>query len=150
MKLRIYGDGDRRDAILQEAAACRFEGLSLPGPTVAPEKALAGFDIFALSSDTEQMPISLMEAMAAGLPVAATDVGDIAEMVSAENRRFVTPAGDDAALAAAIRRLAGDAELRAKIGEANRAKAAAAFALDKMVAAHAALYEKVAKAGRAH
>jgi glycosyltransferase involved in cell wall biosynthesis len=54
------------------------------------------------------MPISLIEAMAAGLPVAATDVGDVRAMLAEENRRFVTPVAAEAALAASITRLLGE------------------------------------------
>jgi len=146
LTLRIHGEGDQRDAILQAARSTGLKGVELPGATNAPEAALASFDIFALSSDTEQMPISLMEAMATGLPVAATDVGDIAQMVSAENRPFVTPAGDEAALAASIKTLAGDPALRARLGAANQAKARAEFAAERMVAAYAALFRQVAAA----
>ncbi|MEQ1931446.1 MAG: glycosyltransferase family 4 protein [Parvularculaceae bacterium] len=142
LRLALYGEGDQRAAIEAESAACSFEGLALPGATVAPEKALAEFDIFALSSDTEQMPISLMEAMASGLAVVATDVGDIAGMVSAENGPFIAPLGDDRALAEAIAALARDPDLRRRLGEANRAKARERFSLDKMVAAQRTLFEK--------
>jgi glycosyltransferase involved in cell wall biosynthesis len=145
LRLVLYGEGDQRQAIARAAEEAGFKGLSLAGATAAPEEALKGFDIFALSSDTEQMPLSLMEAMAAGLPVAATDVGDIAAMVSPKNRGFITPAGDEAALSAAIRRLAGDPGLRAVVGEANRAKARAVFGLDRMTAAHLSLYRDVAR-----
>lgn len=145
VQLLIYGEGDQRGAIEREAAAQAFVGLSLPGATTAPEEALAGLDIFALSSDTEQMPLSLMEAMAAGLPVAATDVGDIARMVSAKNRPYVTPLGDDAALARTIATLASSPELRRDLGTANREKARAEFGVDKMVAAHFDLYRRTAR-----
>ena len=63
------------------------------------------------------MPLSVIEAMAAGLPVAATEVGDVAAMLAAENQAFVTPL-EDAALAGAIAALARDAALRA--GSARR------------------------------
>ena len=72
------------------------------------------------------MPLSVLEAMAAGLPVAATDVGDIASMVAAENRPFITPL-DETALAKAIASLIRDPALRQRVGAANRAKAVAEF-----------------------
>ncbi|MDT7953462.1 MAG: glycosyltransferase, partial [Acetobacteraceae bacterium] len=87
-----------------------------------PDELIQGFDIFALSSDTEQMPISLLEAMAAGLPTAATDVGDIASMLPVENRPFITPC-DDRALGAALLKLARDSGLRAELGRASRQRA---------------------------
>ncbi len=113
-----------------------------------PAPVYRGLDVFALSSDTEQMPLSVIEAMASGLPVAATAVGDVAEMLAASNRRFVTPP-DEAALARAIVALARDAGLRAEVGAANRAKAEAEFGQAAMVAAWAGLFDDATRPPRA-
>ena len=100
-------DGGRRKL---ERAAHRL-GLStaavLVGPTAAPERTLGDVDIFALSSDTEQMPLSILEAMAAGLPIVATDVGDVRAMVADDNLPFIVPR-DAARMAEAMRRPSGD------------------------------------------
>ncbi|HOP19119.1 MAG TPA: glycosyltransferase [Parvularculaceae bacterium] len=138
-KLVIHGEGPERESLA--AAASEYKvALDLPGQTNTPEAALAAIDIFALSSDTEQMPLSLMEAMASGLPVISTDVGDVKQMVCEENREFITPLGEDDAYAKALRRLISDAPLRARLGAANAAKARAEFALDRMVADYRTLY----------
>jgi len=83
--------------------------------------------------DTEQMPYGLLEAMAAGMPVAATDVGDIKAMVAEENRQFIVNPADEAALTGALRNLLRDAALRAKLAAANQAKAKAEFSIDSMI-----------------
>jgi len=146
IRLEIVGDGPERaslaKAIEDVSGASR---MALPGATSLPEGAYGRFDIFALSSDTEQAPLSLMEAMAAGLPVVATDVGDIRIMVCDENRRFITPLGDDAAYVGAIRALAADPALRMRLGRANAEKARRDFALEKMLDAHRALYCSMAE-----
>lgn len=100
---------------------------------------LRGIDVFALSSDTEQMPNSLLQAMAAGRPVAAVDVGDVRAIVAEENRRFVVPRGDAAALAGALADLAGDATRRATLGRLNQERVKARYDLDDMVAAYSSL-----------
>ena len=81
---------------------------------------------FALSSDTEQMPLSVIEAMAGGLPVLATDVGDVWLMVAEANAPFVAPL-DDVAFAASLAAIAGDRDRRQRIGLANLAKAQREF-----------------------
>ena len=139
--LEIVGDGPERSALMN--AAEKIGGVTFSGQNNQPEKAYEKFDIFAMSSDTEQMPLSLMEAMAAGLPVAATDVGDIADMVSEENRRFITPKEDEHALAASLAELAGDPVLRQALGQANLAKAQCEFSLEMMVGAYRTLFESV-------
>jgi glycosyltransferase involved in cell wall biosynthesis len=98
-----------------------------------------GFDIVALSSDTEQMPMAVLEAMAAGLPVAATDVGDVRAMLAPENAALLTPL-DAGALAGALDALLGDAGLRARLGAANRARAEAVYDQAAMFAAYEALF----------
>jgi glycosyltransferase involved in cell wall biosynthesis len=99
--------------------------------------------VFALSSVAEGMPITLLEAMAAGLPVVATDVGGVASMVEAGVTGTLVPAGDPHALAAALRAYVADEELRCRHGGAGRARVAAHFSLRAMVSAYVALYDEL-------
>ncbi len=144
IRLVIVGDGPERAAINAAATSAGLVGerLVMPGFMAHPAQWIGHFDVLALSSHSEQAPICVIEAMAAGLPIASPAVGDVAAMVAAENRPFV--AADSAALGAALAALAGDPALRARIGAANRAGAAARFAEAQMVAAYASLYEGAA------
>jgi glycosyltransferase involved in cell wall biosynthesis len=136
-RLVICGDGAERAGL---EATARANGIAdrcvFTGYLARPELALAGFDIFAMSSDTEQMPYGLLEAMCGGLPVAATDVGDIRAMVSDDNRQFVVNVADEAALTGALRSLLKDAALRAKLGAANKAKVRGEFSIQTMIEAY--------------
>ncbi len=140
-KLVIVGDGPERPELEALAATLGLKGrVHFAGHVPQPEALIRSFDIFAMSSDTEQMPISLLEAMAAGLPVAATDVGDIASMVPAQGRPFVTPC-DDAALASALTALLQDPALRITLGRASREKASTSFAQAEMFRRWSALLD---------
>lgn len=140
LQLVIVGEGPERETIRAQAAASGLDDMCMPGFVAEPWRVAGIFDIFALSSDSEQFPISLVEAMAAGRPVAATDVGDVAEMVAMENRFLIVPPHDEAGLAASLGALAHDAALRASIGAANQAKADRCFAEADMIGAYAELY----------
>ena len=123
VRLVIVGDGPELPRLRRLAADLGLaDKVFFVGNVSAPEAYYASFDIFALSSDTEQMPLSIIEAMAAGLPIAATAVGDVPTMVSDENYRFVT-GRDDRSLAVALRALLLDRALLRRLGEANQATA---------------------------
>lgn len=139
-RLVIAGDGPERAGLeaLAESLGLgqrvRFAGHVSDLPPL-----YAGFDVFALSSDTEQMPLAVMEAMAAGLPIAATDVGDVRDMLAPENQPFIA-ALDETALARSLAALLGDSTLRSRVGVANRAKALVAFDQAAMFRAYRALW----------
>ena len=142
-QLVILGEGPEREAILAEALALDIgHRVHLPGHVADPAKAIALFDIFALSSDSEQFPLSVVEAMAAGLAVVSPAVGDVAAIVSEENRRFVTGPGDEAAFGSALAALAGDEALRRRIGAANQIRARAEFDAARMVERYRDVYAR--------
>lgn len=141
-RLVIVGDGPERARIREAAEKSGVaDRLLMPGFLPDPARYVGLFDIFALSSDSEQFPISLIEAMAAGLPAAATGVGDIPAIVAKENLAFIAGTADAAELGDCLARLIGDAELRQCVGAANQAKAAAAFDETRMIERYRALYE---------
>ena len=140
-QLVILGDGPEREAIGAEVMRLGIaHRVHLPGFVADPATAVGLFDLFALSSRSEQFPISVVEAMAAGLAVAAPAVGDVAAMVAPENRPYIAPAGDEVALAAALAALAGDEALRGLVGSANRDFARLNYDQTAMVRAYRAIY----------
>ncbi len=138
-RLVIVGAGPERAKLEAISGTLGLaERVRFAGHTDRTEEFYRDFDVFALSSDTEQMPLSVLEAMASGLPVVATDVGDVREMLAAENAAFVVPR-DDAALADALLRLLAAPEQARAIGAANRAKAEREYDQARMFATYAAL-----------
>lgn len=121
VRLVIAGDGPERARLetlsrtLGVAERVRFLGRV---DDIA--KVLAGFDVYALTSVTEQLPISLLEAMSAGKPVAAVDVGDVKRALSFDNRAHVVAKGDPIGFVAALESLLADAALRKRLGAQNR------------------------------
>ncbi len=129
VRVLVVGDGNERAALEHLAAQPPLAGrVHFAGHLADPRSAYGAMDIFALTSDTEQMPIALLEALAAGLPAIATDVGDVREMVPAEGKEFVEAlggAGEPLAqrLARGLLRLARDPKLRARLAAAARIRA---------------------------
>ena len=139
-RLVIVGDGNERGGLTALAVSLGVaDRVTFTGRRDDTPALYADFDIFAMSSDTEQMPLSLIEAMASGLPVASTDVGDIRSMLAAANAPYVGPL-DDAALAGSLSALLRDPTLRSGLGAANLAKAQRDFAQAAMFARYRALW----------
>ncbi len=136
--LLIAGEGAEREA-LQAAAADHGVSLHLPGHLEDLRAVYSAFDVFAISSDSEQQPVALLEAMAAGLPVCATDVGDVGLTLPKTQREWVVGLDDDA-LAAGLRQLAGDAGLRGRLGGGNRSHVETNYTVQAMLAAYAGIY----------
>jgi len=139
--VRLAGDGPALPAV---AAALTRNGLShrveLLGARDDIPELLARSDVFVLSSRSEGFPVSVLEAMAAGLPVVATDVGGVAEAVEDGETGFLVPAADSEALARALERLVLDGELRRRLGAAGRARALSLFDVSGYRAAYGELY----------
>jgi glycosyltransferase involved in cell wall biosynthesis len=140
-RLVIVGDGPELPALKNRAEDLHVaRHVTFTGATAKPEKLLPSFAVFALSSNTEQMPLSILEAMAAGRPVAATDVGDVRHMVCEENRPFVvTP--EAPALAEAIITLLDNPNRARLIGEANARRARGGFDQSQMFASYRTLFD---------
>ncbi|MFD2782602.1 glycosyltransferase [Novosphingobium pokkalii] len=135
------GRGPEREAILTQAMDLNVgHRVHLPGHVPDPALAVGLFDFFALSSDSEQFPLSVVEAMAAGLAVASPAVGDVAEIVSPDNARFITPPGDESALAQAMLDLALDELARRRAGAANRVIATRDYDESVMAQRYARIY----------
>jgi glycosyltransferase involved in cell wall biosynthesis len=142
----LVGEGPMRSAV---ASDVRRRGLAarielLGGRTDVPNL-LASADIFVLSSRSEGLPISVLEAMAAGLPVVATDVGGLSELVVDGKTGLLVPPADGTALAEAVQRLLRDPELRRRFGARARLRAEQRFDLMRFREAHIAIYRRELK-----
>jgi glycosyltransferase involved in cell wall biosynthesis len=135
----IVGDGPDREAVAAELG----DAGALLGERDDVAERLAQADVFVLSSRSEGLPLAILEAMAAGLPVVATAVGGIPELVADGETGLLVPPGDADALAGALRRLVADPGLRRRLGEAARARVEERFSLTAMRRAHLALYERL-------
>lgn len=144
-RLLLAGDGSlRRETEAKAAALGIAERVRFLGARTDVAEMLAACDLFVLASDWEGSPVSILEAMASGLPVIATAVGGVPELVEDGVSGLLAPPGDAVALAAALRRLASDPEARRRFGQAGRERAER-FGAGRMVAAYAELFERLAR-----
>lgn len=140
----VIGDGPRRPSVEAAVSRAGLDGrVILAGARADVPRVLAALDLFVTASDTEGLPNAAMEAMAAGLPVVATDAGGTREVVAEGVTGRVVPPGRLVPLLEASRPLVRDAALRRRMGEAGRARIASEFGVERMVAATRAVYEEV-------
>jgi glycosyltransferase involved in cell wall biosynthesis len=112
------------------------------------ESILAAFDAFALSSRTEGLPLVLLEAMAAGLPVASTAVGGIPDLVMHGVTGLLCSPGDGAGLARGLACLSADGFLSRRIGDAGRTQVLRRHSVDRMAKEYGVLYENTLRHDR--
>jgi glycosyltransferase involved in cell wall biosynthesis len=148
LRLAIGGEGELARVAARAAALGIAERVELLG-WMDPERRnaeLARAAVFCLPSHAEGLPMALLEAMAAGRPVVASAVGAIPEVLCDGVDGLLVPARDVAALAAALARLLDDDPLRARLGEAARAKVAARYSSEVVARQLGALYRELAGA----
>jgi glycosyltransferase involved in cell wall biosynthesis len=141
VRLRIAGDGPDRPQLVAEIERLGLaDVIELLGTSGDIGALLGAADVFVLASASEGLPMSVLEAMAAGTPVVASQVGGMPELVNDGETGVLVPPGDPAALAAALARLAADPALRGRFGAAGRRRAEAEFSLAGFHAQHLAVY----------
>jgi sugar transferase (PEP-CTERM/EpsH1 system associated) len=133
VRLVLVGDGPLMGELRGLAANLGLEPcVSFVGYQAQPERFLDLMDVFALTSRSEGMPLSVLEAWAAGVPVVASRVGGLPELIEDGRNGLLFPAGDEAALVEALRRLIVHAPLARQLGETGRLEVEARFSLDRM------------------
>jgi glycosyltransferase involved in cell wall biosynthesis len=137
----IVGDGPDRPALESEVRRLGLEStVGLAGERNDVAQLLAASDVFVLSSRSEGLPLSILEAMAAGLPVVAANVGGVSELVLQGETGFLVPPGDPRSLAGALEHLLDDPGLRGRLGAAARIRVEERFDLVSTRQAHLDLY----------
>jgi len=144
LRLTMIGDGPLREQSQSLLAAAGASDLAwLPGERADVPDVMRSLDCFVLPSLAEGISNTILEAMATGLPVVATDVGGNAELVVSGRTGAIVRAGDVEAMALWILRLADDPAQAAAMGRAGQERAEREFSLQAMVAAYQALYERL-------
>lgn len=142
LRLEVFGDGAERPRLEAQAARlgvdARFHGYVADVPA-----RLSGLDLFALPSRGENLPVAVMEAMAAGLPVVATRVGGVPELVVDGETGLVVEPDDAPALASALQSLAGDRARRGALGRAGARRIREHFSAEVIARRMVDLYEEL-------
>jgi glycosyltransferase involved in cell wall biosynthesis len=140
VEFQIVGDGPRRQQLEQLAHDRGLSRVTFLGHREDVAALLAAADAFVLPSRSEAFPNGALEAMAAGLPVVASAVGGLLDLLEDGRTGLLVPPGDPEALAAALRSLIDAPERAAAIGRAARADVQQRYSFDRMVSSFEQLY----------
>jgi glycosyltransferase involved in cell wall biosynthesis len=144
LKCLIVGDGPMREEIVSMAETMGLTGaVEFAGYRKDVRPFLGRMDIFMMASLSEGLPVAVIEAMASGLPVVATDVGGVSELVAHGETGLVSEAGNPQRLALHASMLLRDGRLMERFGGAGRRRVCESFTIQKMVAGYEELYRKV-------
>ncbi len=144
IRLLIVGDGDERAAIEQTIQDRDLHrNIILTGTRSDVSSLLAASDAFLLTSISEGIPLTVIEAMAVELPVVATRVGGLSEMIADGVSGYLCDAGDDAMIARRLERLAADSEWRSHLALAGNLTARQRFSLDQMLNSYRTIYDQM-------
>ena len=144
LEVHLLGDGplraklERRAATLRAGVRVRFHGFRDDLPVLLPAA-----DLVVLASRSEGMPLSLIEAMAAGVPCVATAVGGVPDLIRSGETGLLVQPGDSRSLAFAIARVLGDLELAHKLGRAGRRLVEAEHDIERVLRQHLDLYRRL-------
>ncbi len=141
--LVIVGDGPTMESLVElRAASAAPESIHLLGVRRDVPRLLTCFDAFAMSSDSEGLPLVVPEAMATGLPIVCTAVGGLPAVVDEDQTGYLVPAGDEDGLRDRMKRLAGDVSHAQDLGRRARDVALQRYSAERMVADYAELYHR--------
>jgi sugar transferase (PEP-CTERM/EpsH1 system associated) len=144
LRLAIVGNGPLFDALQRQVRDAGLEdAVWLPGSRTDIPELMRGFDVFALPSIAEGTPVTILEAMATGLPVVASKVGGIPEVVDDGATGLLVPPSDAQALADALATYASDPALAARHGAAGRQRVERSNSIAAMVSGYARLYDSL-------
>jgi glycosyltransferase involved in cell wall biosynthesis len=146
----ILGEGDQREHLEKQVHDYHLEKhVLLPGFRTDVLGCIKGVDLFVMSSVTEGLGTSLLDAMACGRPIVATEAGGIPEIVEDGVNGLLVPPRDAPALARAIVDALKNEELRTRMGAAGLARVHERFTVERMVAETVSVYARVARTGHA-
>jgi glycosyltransferase involved in cell wall biosynthesis len=146
-RLLLVGDGPMRGEL--EALASRLgvaDRVHFAGYQAQPERYLAVMDVFALTSRMEGLPLAILEAWAAGLPVVGSSVGGVPDLVEHDRTGLLFPSGDEATLTALLSELLTDRTRAAALGAAGREEVFARYDLQRMAGDYDRHYRELLRA----
>jgi len=144
LRLVLLGDGPLRQKCMEHLADAGLSQLTwLPGSMDNVPEVMRAFDVFVLPSQAEGISNTILEAMACGLPVIATDVGGNCELVEAGHTGTLIPSNNPEALANQMAIYADDPQLRRQLGENGRNRIVGRFSMAQMLSAYSGIYDKL-------